>query len=112
MAEWGSIRLLETELRAKGSRLKTLIKAAGLWYPHVNTNTTSNFRVDRKHPKLSLASMFGPSPDWVVGVSGLNLCQADCSWKESLDIPLYPWDAGTDNGITYMVYFSKCTNYL
>lgn len=47
--------------------------------------------------------MFGPSPDWVVGISGLNLCKADCSWEDSFDIDLFPWDAGTDNGITYMV---------
>jgi spondin-1 len=46
--------------------------------------------------------MFGPSPDWVVGVSGLNLCRKDCSWEPSLDIDLYPWDSGTDNGISYM----------
>lgn len=102
LAEWGSVRLLEQELRAKGSRLRTLIKAAGLWYPRVNANTTSNFRVDRKHHKISLASMFGPSPDWVVGVSGLDLCRGDCTWTESLDIDLYPWDAGTDSGISYM----------
>lgn len=61
-----------------------------------------NFRVDKKHPLLSVASMLGPSPDWVVGVSKLNLCQKDCSWKENLIIDLYPWDAGTDNGISYM----------
>uniref|UniRef100_A0A182PSA0 Spondin-1 n=1 Tax=Anopheles epiroticus TaxID=199890 RepID=A0A182PSA0_9DIPT len=102
LAEWGSVRLLETELRAKGSRLRTLIKAAGLWYPRVNSNTSSNFRVDRKHHKISLASMFGPSPDWVVGVSGLDLCRSDCTWTETLDIDLYPWDAGTDSGISYM----------
>lgn len=43
-----------------------------------------------------------PSPDWVVGVSKLNLCQRDCSWLRSMTIDLYPWDAGTDNGITYL----------
>ena len=102
LAEWGSVRPLEQELRAKGPRLRTLIKAAGLWYPNVNANTSSHFRVDRKHHKISLASMFGPSPDWVVGVSGLDLCTKDCSWTETMDIDLYPWDAGTDNGISYM----------
>uniref|UniRef100_A0A2M4A1L1 Spondin-1 n=2 Tax=Anopheles triannulatus TaxID=58253 RepID=A0A2M4A1L1_9DIPT len=102
LAEWGSVRLLEEELRAKGPRLRTLFKAAGLWYPRVNENTTSSFRVDRKHHKVSMASMFGPSPDWVVGISGLDLCRADCTWTETLDIDLYPWDAGTDSGITYM----------
>lgn len=103
LAEFGSVRALDFELRSKGSRLRTLIKAAGLWYPSVNTNTSANFRTDRIHHKLSVVSMFGPSPDWVVGVSGLNLCEMDCTWKDSLDIDLYPWDAGTDNGITYMV---------
>lgn len=96
---------MEIELRAKGSKLRTLIKAGGLWYPNVNANTSSHFKVDRKHNKVSLVSMFGPSPDWVVGVSGLNLCNEDCSWTESLDIPLYPWDSGTDTGISYMVSF-------
>ena len=60
------------------------------------------YRVDKKHPLLSVASMLGPSPDWVVGVSKLNLCQKDCSWAKSMIIDLYPWDAGTDNGISYM----------
>lgn len=46
--------------------------------------------------------MLGPSPDWVVGVSNLNLCEADCTWREKQIIDLYPWDAGTDNGISYM----------
>lgn len=59
MAEWGSPSALEAELRVKGPRLRTLIKAAGLWYPNVNLNTSSQFRVDRKHHKVSLVSMFG-----------------------------------------------------
>ncbi|XP_071559800.1 spondin-1 isoform X1 [Temnothorax nylanderi] len=102
LAEWGSATGVEAELREKSRHLRTLIKAAGLWYPNVNTNTTTSFRVDRKHPLLSVASMLGPSPDWVIGVSKLNLCQKDCTWTRSMIIDLYPWDAGTDNGISYM----------
>lgn len=98
----GSPRALEEELRAKGGRLRTLIKAGGLWYPSVNANTSASFKVDRKHNKVSLVSMFGPSPDWVVGVSGLNLCKRDCTWEPQIDIDLYPWDSGTDSGISYM----------
>lgn len=102
LAEWGSTSGLEAELRANSAHLRTLIKAAGLWYPNVNTNTSTSFRVDRKHPMISVASMLGPSPDWVVGVSKLNLCRKDCTWTKSEIIDLYPWDAGTDNGISYM----------
>ncbi|KAK5643865.1 hypothetical protein RI129_007710 [Pyrocoelia pectoralis] len=102
LAEWGSVRLMESELRSQSRYLRTIIKAAGLWYPKVNTNTSTTFRVDRKHHMVSLASMFGPSPDWVVGVNGLNLCLKDCTWMDKLTVDLYPWDAGTDAGITYM----------
>ncbi|CAL7936929.1 unnamed protein product [Xylocopa violacea] len=102
LAEWGSASGVEAELRANSNQLRTLIKAAGLWYPNVNSNTTTSFSVDRKHPMLSVASMLGPSPDWVVGVSKLNLCRKDCTWTKSEIIDLYPWDAGTDNGISYM----------
>ncbi|GBP54114.1 Spondin-1, partial [Eumeta japonica] len=102
LAEWGSVGLLERELRQKGSELRSIVKAAGLWHPRVNTNTSSAFTVDRRRHVLSLASMFGPSPDWVVGVSGLDLCKKDCSWVESKVIDLFPYDAGTDSGISYM----------
>ncbi|XP_071452717.1 spondin-1 [Hetaerina americana] len=102
VAEWGSVRTIEGELRAKRKYLRTIIKAGGLWYPRVNANTTSNFKVDRLHHLLSVVSMLGPSPDWIVGVSRLDLCRRDCTWVPSKTIDLYLYDAGTDDGITYM----------
>ena len=45
--------------------------------------------------------MLGPSPDWIVGVSGLELCLRNCSWAEEREVFLYPWDAGVDSGISY-----------
>ena len=47
--------------------------------------------------------MFGPSPDWCVGISSINLCLPDCSWVDERAFDLRPFDAGTDNGYTYMV---------
>lgn len=47
--------------------------------------------------------MLGPSPDWILGVSGLNLCLANCTWQENHVVDLLPYDAGTDSGISYMV---------
>ncbi|XP_073967251.1 extracellular matrix protein f-spondin isoform X1 [Choristoneura fumiferana] len=102
LAEWGSVGLMERELRQQGKLLRSIVKAQGLWHPRVNANTSSAFFVDRKRPYLSLASMFGPSPDWIVGVSGLNLCLKDCTWEENKVVDLFPYDAGTDNGISYM----------
>ncbi|XP_014292513.1 spondin-1 [Halyomorpha halys] len=102
MAEYGIVRELETELRNQSKQLKSIIVATGLWYPDVNSKTTALFKVDPKKHLLSLASMFGPSPDWFVGISGLNLCLPNCSWIENLTLDLYPYDAGTDSGISYM----------
>ena len=44
------------------------------------------------------APQTAPSPDWFVGVSGLTLLDAQGDWVESLQVDLYPWDAGTENG--------------
>ncbi|RCN25296.1 Spondin N protein, partial [Ancylostoma caninum] len=46
--------------------------------------------------------MFGPSPDWCVGISSVNLCLPDCSWVAERTFDLLPFDAGTDSGPTYM----------
>lgn len=59
LAEWGSPRLVESELRAQSKYLKNIVKVPGLWYPNVNGKTTSTFRVDRKRHLVSLASMLG-----------------------------------------------------
>ncbi|KAI5744925.1 hypothetical protein M8J76_006685 [Diaphorina citri] len=102
LAEWGATRIIDSELRSKSRHFRSLVKATGLWYPGVNANTSSTFRVDKRRNLISLVSMLGPSPDWLVGVSGLNLCLPNCTWIEGQVIDLYPYDAGTDNGVSYM----------
>jgi hypothetical protein len=68
----------------------------------LNGKTFAVFRVDRKHHLMSLVSMLGPSPDWIVGVSALELCLPNCSWTAEKQINLYLWDAGTDSGVSYL----------
>jgi len=51
----------------------------------------------------SFGCCVGPSPDWVVGVSGMDLCKKDCTWIDHAEVDLFPYDAGTDGGISYMV---------
>ena len=41
--------------------------------------------------------MIAPSPDWIVGVSGLSLNVGD-DWINSLNVPLALYDAGTEEG--------------
>ncbi|KFD58685.1 hypothetical protein M514_00378 [Trichuris suis] len=102
LAEWGSTQAYEQEIREQASEVRTIIKARGLWYPNVQGITRAMFRVDKYHHLVSLASMLGPSPDWVVGLSSFNLCLKNCSWIDEKTFYLYPFDAGVDSGITYM----------
>lgn len=102
VAERGTTRALEAELKAESEHIRTIIKARGISYPNVTGKTFAVFRVDRKNHLMSLVSMIDPSPDWIVGVSGLELCLANGSWVEQVQLNLYPFDVGTDSGLTYI----------
>jgi hypothetical protein len=56
VAKWGSPRVLESELKAESSHIRTIIKARGLWYPNVNGKTFAVFRTDKKNHLVSLVS--------------------------------------------------------
>ncbi|KAL3119256.1 hypothetical protein niasHT_000200 [Heterodera trifolii] len=102
IAEWGNTYKGEAEMKANASEVRTIVKMKGLWYPEVQGRTNGHFRVNKYHHLASLAAMFGPSPDWCVGISEVNLCLPDCSWVQERAFDLRPFDAGTDNGYTYM----------
>ncbi|XP_038065062.1 spondin-2-like [Patiria miniata] len=57
--------------------------------------------VHRDHSKISLAVGLIPSPDWFVGISGLDLCEGGSWRKDPLQLDLQPWDAGTDGGFSF-----------
>ncbi|XP_063823751.1 spondin-1-like [Ostrinia nubilalis] len=105
LAEDGTTTMLEKELKAESDRIRTIIKARGISWQQISgagiPNTFAVFRVDAKNHLVTLASKLWPSPDWIVGVSALELCNANCTWSHSATLPLYPYDAGTDSGITY-----------
>ncbi|HUU45107.1 MAG TPA: spondin domain-containing protein [Acidobacteriota bacterium] len=56
--------------------------------------------VNGDHPLVTLVSMIAPSPDWFVGVNGLNLGQ-NGAWIDSHTVDLFLYDAGTDDGEDY-----------
>lgn len=95
----------------QSNKIRTIIKARGLWYPNVQGKTFAVFRVDKFHHLTSLLTMLGPSPDWIVGVSALELCLRNCSWVSEKVMNLYPWDAGTDSGMTYIVSGHSICSY-
>ncbi|KAM8712000.1 hypothetical protein ACLKA7_012508 [Drosophila subpalustris] len=105
MAEHGATRTLEQEIRdnTQNGEVRTIIKAPGIGYrKNVYSTTLANARVDPKHHQISLAAKVDPSPDWILGVAGLELCLSNCTWLERKVLNLYPWDIGTDSGPSYM----------
>ncbi|XP_022697449.1 spondin-1-like [Varroa jacobsoni] len=99
VAEQRSTSRLEAELKAQSGKIRTIIKARGLWHPAATDGgrTFAVFRVDRRHHVVSALSALGPpsahTPSWLVGVSALELCLRNCSWVASKTMNLYPWHA-------------------
>ncbi len=59
-----------------------------------------DFTIGTGQSAVTLVSMIAPSPDWFVGVSGLDLLQ-NGDWVDEFVVDLLPYDAGTDSGTTY-----------
>ena len=61
---------------------------------------TATFPIDvtTDHPRVTLLSMIGPSPDWFVGISARSLLDASDQWEPRVEIDLFPYDAGTEEG--------------
>ncbi|XP_037814121.1 spondin-1 isoform X1 [Lucilia sericata] len=105
LGEHGATKTLENEIKQHTSTgyIRTIIKAPGIAYrPNVIGKTLATVRVGPNHHVISLVSKIDPSPDWILGVSGLELCLANCTWIEQKVLNLYPWDIGTDAGPSYM----------
>ncbi|CAD5117200.1 DgyrCDS5994 [Dimorphilus gyrociliatus] len=103
VCEYAHTQKLESEMRRNSRFIRTVVKTRGIsWHRRTKLlqKKWAYFSVDRKRHYLSFLTMLGPSPDWCAGISNLNLCD-NCTWIKRKIIDLYPWDAGTDDGITY-----------
>ena len=79
-------------------RLENLLTGGGI--SSSPGSVSLEFEITPEFPQVTLVSMIAPSPDWFVGVAGLELC-VDGSWVESLEVDLYAYDAGSDSGVNY-----------
>ncbi|KAG5839974.1 hypothetical protein ANANG_G00211120 [Anguilla anguilla] len=88
-----------------GDDVLTVIKAKAqwpAWQPlNIRAAPSAEFSVDRTRHLMSFLTMLGPSPDWNVGLSSEDLCTKECGWVQRVVQDMIPWDAGTDNGVTY-----------
>jgi hypothetical protein len=96
MAEVGGVSLLrgEVESAIDAGAAAAVILGAGVNSPG---STTVAFDVTSELPLVTLVTMVAPTPDWFVGVHGLDLRAGD-GWKDETSVSLYAYDAGTEEG--------------
>jgi len=100
MAEVGRTNPLDDEIRAAiaAGTAQNLFIGVGFSSPKT---VSLDFDVSRTHPLVTMVTMVAPSPDWFAGVAGLPLFE-NGAWVQERIIPVYPWDAGTDSGASFM----------
>ena len=97
MAERGATATLRAEVEALGTQ------AAVVEGGYVGTSpgrATAELTVTDEWPLATVVTMLAPSPDWFVGVDGLDLRDGN-GWAERVAVDLIVYDAGTDDGATY-----------
>ena len=96
LAELGNGTALLTEIESKitaGTASSLLLFLA----PELTSSRSTSLYCNTNYTHVSFASMLGPTPDWFVGVSGINL-YANQQWVSDTTINLYAMDAGTEDG--------------
>ena len=97
MAETGGTSTLRSEINAAGADSDAIIQGSVFSSPGTDRVT---FQIQPSHPLVTVTSMIAPSPDWFVGVSGLNLLDGS-RWRDRVEVELFAYDAGTDGGTSY-----------
>jgi hypothetical protein len=100
MAERGRQSPLDLEVDAaiRAGHAQNLLVGGDV--PSSPGSRSLEFEVTPGYPLVTLVTMVAPSPDWFVGVSGLSLLEGG-DWVAERTVELFPWDAGTDSGVSY-----------
>ena len=73
---------------------------------------TFSFAANASHSRFSILTMIAPSPDWFVGVSDLDLLDANGNWRDEIVLDLVSYDAGTEDGVGFSLNNSATTPQL
>jgi hypothetical protein len=99
MAEVGGTTALRNEVQSaiNMGTASAVLQGSGIASPG---STSITFDVSSSFPLVTLVTMVAPSPDWFVGVHGLDL-RDGMGWKSEVTIDLFAYDAGTEQGVGF-----------
>jgi hypothetical protein len=100
MAERGLKVHLQTEVEAAISAGHAGFLLSGDGLGTSPASVSLEFDATQAFPLVTLVSMVAPSPDWFVGVQALPLFEGG-AWHDLVRVQLYPYDAGTDSGVSF-----------
>ncbi|ANM30230.1 hypothetical protein ABI59_12540 [Acidobacteria bacterium Mor1] len=101
MSEQGLTIILEEEFAGAalaGLSSATPTRGQFIFSP---ARTSGRFIASDRFDRFTWVSMLAPSPDWFVGVHDLEL-RSGGNWRALIEIPLLAYDAGTDDGTTFV----------
>ena len=93
---------IQRDLRALMERSPHVSEVLEKEPPRGGTASASiEFEVTAEYPLVTLVTMIAPSPDWFVGIHGRSLRDGGGQWLDRLDVDLFPYDAGTEEGTEF-----------
>jgi len=103
LSETGAHDPLDGEIKKaiKDGRAGALIELSEGSPGPVHPSVMHTFRIDQRHPMVSLVGMIAPSPDWFYGVSNVQLLK-EGRWVSTVHLQAYARESGGDAGATYM----------
>ena len=104
LAELGLTGAFRTEVNAaiNNGTADQIIIGPDLFFNGSNRQIEVNdITIKEEFPLLSITSMIAPSPDWIVAANNISVKDANGNWIPEINLDLFPYDAGTEEGNTY-----------
>ena len=101
LCEEGKHQPLDGEVRSaiQAGRVGSLIET-GEPLRSVPGSAVTEFTIDAGHPRVSIAAMIAPSPDWCAVAPDVELLE-NGHFVQEKTVALHAWDAGTDSATSY-----------
>ena len=95
-AQTGDIRLLAMEASTLGVAGDRLDGILGSTISQASDSSTDKFVIDKFNQYVSVISRQVPSPDYIVGVADLRLCDGD-KWRETVRVCMELFSTGANS---------------